>query len=354
MAQRRKARLSRIVIVAFLVMCLGIFGPLSFGQPVLPVQGQWKQSIERPAKDWDFDGKRILGHIDHDICLWDAATGQLLHRMKEHQERIQKVQFSPNGEYALSSSWISSGPMTGLKSEDTRTIVWNLTTGRGEFVVPNQVAGEFSPAGARIVTFSQRPGGSSSFDAKLWDMSSGRDLVNVTLADGCSPYFDDLHFSSDGTRFVHLHSHGAVQFDCRDGREVGRVSGVSGILRFTSTGAMACFDLGKDAGRISLIDIESGLALLSFEHGADTKRAWKGVWAHDGRKVAVFPTDGAIKIWDSDTGTAITGAQGGQYPRHHAIISPDNSCLAISWGGGSVDNKEVDPKVGIYELGTGA
>ena len=39
---------------------------------------QWKASIERPSLGWDYDGKRILGHIGYDICLWDATTGKLL------------------------------------------------------------------------------------------------------------------------------------------------------------------------------------------------------------------------------------------------------------------------------------
>lgn len=341
-------------VITLLVICLSVTMQLAAEESTPPVASQWKSSIERPTKGWDYDGKRILGHIDHEICLWDAATGQILHRMKDHQERIQKVEFSPDGRHAVSSSWISDGPMTNLKSRDTRTILWDLLASKSKQVLPGQVAGEFSSDGARFVTFSQRATGSSSFDAKLWEVSSGRELVHVALPDGSGPYFDNLHFSPDGTRFVYLHSRGTVQFDCRDGREVGRIIEGSGILRYTSTGALACFELGREAGRISIIDIESGRTLQNFEHGASTERAWKGAWAHNGRRIAAFPTDGKIKIWDSETGTAITGAQGGQYPQHHAIVSPDNSRLAISWGGGSVNNKEIDPMVGMYDLGTGA
>src|SRR6185369_5496689 len=80
---------------------------------------QWKQSIERPSRSWDYDGTRILGHIGYDICLWDATTGKLLHKMKEHKERIQAVQFSPDGHHAISSSWMDPGPIM-YKSKDTR------------------------------------------------------------------------------------------------------------------------------------------------------------------------------------------------------------------------------------------
>lgn len=346
--------MSRKTFAAFLITCLGMAGQLAFGEPVFPVPVQWKQSIERPSQVWDFDGQRVLGTIDHDIALWDVATGRLLQRMPEHQERIQKVQFSPNGESALSSSWISEGPMLPFQSKDTRTILWDLATGQSKQILPGQVAGEFSPDGTRIVTFSQRPDKTSSFNAAIWDVLTGHELVKVTLADGSGPSFDDLHFSPNGTRLAHTDQSGAVLYDTRDGRQIAEVSRRSGILRYTSTGALACFDLGRDAGRISLTDIESGCTSQSFEHGVGTKRPWHGAWTHDGRKIVAVTDDGEMRIWDTGTGAVINGARGGEYPRHDAIISPDNSRLVIAWGGGPVNNTEIEPTFGFYDLNTGA
>jgi len=44
----------------------------------------------------------------------------------------------------------------------------------------------------------------------------------------------------------------------------------------------------------------------------------------------------------------ITGAKSGPYPSR-AIISPDNSRLAIEWGGAN----DVEPELGIYDMDTG-
>lgn len=128
--QHRHTQMFRILFETRILMCIGLSGQMTYGQPGSPAPVQWRQSIERPTKGWDYDGKRILGHVSYDICLWDATTGKLLQRMKEHNETIKKVQFIPDGEHALSSSWISDGPMTNQKSADTRTILWNLSTGR--------------------------------------------------------------------------------------------------------------------------------------------------------------------------------------------------------------------------------
>jgi hypothetical protein len=324
------------------------------GEPMPNESVQWKQSIERPNRGWDYDGKRILGHVGYDIYLWDATTGDVLHKMKGHKERIQAVQFSPDGEHAISSSWISPGPMVMRKSKDTRTILWTLATGRTKQIFPGQVAGEFSPDGKRILTFSQRPD-ESSFDAAIWESLTGRELVKLKLDEHSGPYWDTLHFSPDGRHIVHVgngayllyNSSKAVLYSASDGREIGRAAAKHGIHRYTSNGASASFD----SERASRIEIESGRTIQSIEHGL--KASWRGAWTHDGSKVAAFPADGEIKIWDLGSGKTITGAKIGPYPQRSAIISPDNSRLAVEWGGGNVEGRDVDPGMGIYDMKTG-
>ena len=89
------------------------------------------QSIERPNKTWDYDGKQILGHVGEKICLWDATTGKLIRKLQGHKERLFTLRLSPDGIHALSSSWMAPGPMVAYTSKDTRTIVWNLAYGMG-------------------------------------------------------------------------------------------------------------------------------------------------------------------------------------------------------------------------------
>jgi WD40 repeat protein len=343
--------------------------------------GQWKQSIERPSCSWDYDGQRILGHVGHDICLWDATTGKLLHKMHGHEERIKAVQFSPDGKYALSSSWMGQGGMTMRISRDTSIIVWDLATGRDRHILRGQVAGEFSPDGRRIVSFSQRPGTgipnpdwgeltlpstgevwqngtSPKFDAAVWDAQTGRQLAEAKLGEQGDPYWDALHFSPDGRSFLLVengaflvyNSSAAVLFNTSDGRETGRTGWIKsgGGHRYTSQGALASF--GRE--QAILFDIASGRTIQSIEHGLT--RWWGAAWTHDGSKVATIPHDESeIKIWDIKTGKMTAGAKNGPYPHRAAVVSPDNTRLAILWGGADVDNKYVEPGVGIFDMNTG-
>ena len=362
--------------IVALIQCINAANQPVSGQPT-----QWKQSIERPKRGWDYDGKRILGHVGYDICLWDATTGKLLHKMKGHKERIQAVQFSPDGKHALSSSWISSGGMVMLQSRDTRTILWNLATGREMNMFKGQVAGEFSPDGSRFVTFSKLPdkldasygeatlpstgevrkrGPATPFDAVVvWDTFTGRQLAKAKIDENTVlPYWDSLHFSPDGRRFVHLvcgaflpyNSSGGRLYNTSDGREIGRIARGDvkhGGHRYISNGTLAAFD----SERARLIDFKSGRVVQNIEH--DLKTNWGSVWTHDGSKVvAIQYVVGAIKILDIKSGKTTTGAKSGAYPSR-AIISPDNYRLAIEWGGASGENGFIEPELGIYDVNTG-
>lgn len=343
--------MQRSICLVAIVGCAAVLLPVA-GQEKTNQSEQFTQSVERPNRTWDYDGQRILGHVGEKILLWDATTGKLLRKLRGHKERIFAVRFSPDGDHALSSSWMGPGPMVEYKSKDTRTILWNLETGSDKATFPDQVAGEFSPDGQRIVTFSARPGDLVSFDAVVWDAFQGRALAKVELAKYSDPTWDTLHFSPDGRRFAHVgngafllyNSGTAVLFDAGDGRGIGKGAAPGGDgHRYTSTGALASF--GKE--KATLTDIESGRVVQSVPH--DLGQAQYSIWNHDGSKVAWLRGGKDIKICDIDSGKIITGAECGPYPLRAAIVSPDNRRLAVEWGG----SDRVEPGLGLYDMGTG-
>jgi len=328
---------------------------------LLPAAGQEKtnklplftQSIERPNRTWDYDGKHILGHVGEKICLWDATTGKLIRKLRGHKERLFTLRLSPDGMHALSSSWMAPGPMVAYTSKDTRTIVWNLASGSDIADFPEQVAGEFSTDGKRLVTFSKRPGATTSFDASVWDIFNSREITKLKLDDDSGPDWDAVHFSPDGRRFAHI-EHGAfllynygsaVLFDASNGQKIGekvtaRPDG-SGH-RFTSTGALASWGKAK----ATVTDAESGRVVQSAVHDLGMIDS---IWTHDGSRVAALRGGKELKILDLATGKMTTGDSLGPYHFGRAVVSPDNRRLAVEWGG----SNDVEPGVGLYDMGTG-
>jgi WD40 repeat protein len=316
-----------------------------WGQPDAGQPTQWKQSLARPSRGWDYDGERILGHVDYRICLWDATIGKLLKKHRYHKERIVAVQLSPDGKYFLSSSWMCEGPMQpDLKSRDTRTLLSSLTAGASERSFSGEVAGEFSPDGKRILTFSLRPGEDSRFDAAVWDVASERQLAAAKLGEYSNPDDDTLHFSPDGRRFVRLSSGVAVLYDASDGHEIAKHSERPAFsLHYTSNGALASYDLE----RFKLTDIESGRVIHSVPHGL--KGSHHIGWTHDGSRAAAVRGGHDIKICDFGSGKMTTGARCGPSPVQDAIVSPDNRRLAVEWGGAN----SIEPGLGLYDMQTG-
>jgi len=341
----------RIICLVAVVGCAAVQLPAT-GQEKPNKPEQFTQSVERPNRTWDYDGKRILGHVGEKVVLWDAATGKLLHKLQAHKEHIFAVRFSPDGGRALSSSWRGTGGMVEYKSKDTRTILWNLATGDILATFQDQVAGEFSPDGRNIVTFSARPGDLVSFDAVVWDALQGRELAKVKLPKYSSPTWDALHFSPDGRRIAHVgngafllyNSGKADLYDAGNGLRIGKGAALGGDgHRYTSTGALASFGKAK----ATLTDIESGRVIQSMPH--DLGQARYSIWTHDGSKVASLHGGNEIKICDIGSGKIVAGAKSVPYPLTSAIVSPDSSRLAIVSDGAN----SVEGWLGLYEMSTG-
>src|SRR5678816_3630324 len=90
------------VIARLLLGVAVVFCTLATSAVLLPQQHK-PMSMSGWTSDWDYDGKKILGHIEVDVYLWNARTARLLHKFVGHRERIRSVQFSPDGKYALTA-----------------------------------------------------------------------------------------------------------------------------------------------------------------------------------------------------------------------------------------------------------
>jgi WD40 repeat protein len=105
------------------------------------------------------DGAVVATTTAREADLWDATTGELLHRLEGHTSLVTDVEFSRDG----------STVVTASDDHDART--WDVASGRLLHVLRGHFfpvrAASFSPDGRWVVTASQ-------FTAGLWDALSGQ------------------------------------------------------------------------------------------------------------------------------------------------------------------------------------
>jgi WD40 repeat protein len=190
---------------------------------------------------------------DYTVRLWDAVTGQELHRLRGHGLAVEALAFSPDSRLLASASG------------DALIRLWELDTGReirqfrGHQGTVYAVA--FAPSGGVLA--------SASVDKtiRLWEVSSGKELRRFGERQGGLYGFRRLAWSADGRVLasalvcgdaVHL-------WDAATGKVLCCLNGVDGevnALAISPDGRAVAAGggvyLGKGAPRICLWDVATG------------------------------------------------------------------------------------------------
>lgn len=231
------------------------------------------------------DGKSIaIDDGGNSISIWDAKTGDLVHRISEDNQHLGTFAFGPDGRMLVVAN---KGPNPGTLT------LWNLESGKKMWSV---VAGlrpvkslAFSPDGKTVAT------GNANHSAYLFDVETGEKLNRLgQLPSGPM----DTAFSPEG-KLVASAFAGIWLFDTQTQRELAVLKGhfsdqVSLVFLDSRTLASAGYD--RD---IRIWDIEAALGktlvqtfnppddIISHDNIEVTGGAWK-VTADDPRTVRLF------------------------------------------------------------------
>ena len=164
------------------------------------------------------DGRRIVtGCQDKTARVWDALSGRELLALKGHTDQVLSVAFSPDGRR------IATG------SADGTAKLWAAASDRGPLLLQDDgiKSAAFSPDGKRFFT-------AGTFDAKVWDAASARELLTLQWLDPTNQrpapkVFEPFKgavlscaaFSPDGQRIVTVSDDGQAKlWDAANGREL--------------------------------------------------------------------------------------------------------------------------------------
>jgi WD40 repeat protein len=287
------------------------------------------------------DGNRIATGCKGTVKIWDARTDEVCLKLTGHRNRVCSATISADGKLIATGS-------------DDRTVkVWDAQTGRLLRTLTGSGAIRsiaFSPDGKHIVA------GSIDQAVKIWDAQSGRLLRTLT---GPSTtirtvvYCPAVAYSPDGKLLATSSRDQTVKiWDAATGSKLRTLPGhkrLEGITTLHSMDRSVAFSpdgshlaTGSSDGAVTIWDLQTGQVQLPLH--ASAQQITSIAYSPDGKRLATASLDGAAKIWDVQTRRVLCLLKG-----HLGIVT----AVAFSPDGKRITTASDDQTIEVWDAGTG-
>ena len=239
----------------------------------------------------DQDNKLVTLGWDRTLCLWDAATGELIQRLEStHTDGIHSGAISPDRRYAFSACL------------DGTVGVWDLRERKFQRRLEGQsplYACGISPDGQTLVAGGQN----YVHNTMVCDFSKGMEHATVDDSQNVAPLhgaFFSFAFSPDGQHLAIGDVFNRISV-VRSGtwelvwQQLSNLDSVAHIS-FSPDGTRVVSCSG--GGRVILWDAETGQEILRLKGHRGAVRAVE--FSPDGKTIATGGEDGKIMLWQSE------------------------------------------------------
>ena len=328
------------------------------------------------------DGTMILGIANgNSAVVIDGYTGEMLYRVSDNKENLNKVQFSSDGKYFLTlCSWENSvtiwNTVNGKKAgkyvndsatswmigsadfledsgkviikEEDRLVILNVETGKKEYLLEGELAKRVSNYSGLILSSDRKQVAiGSDFGGEVLIVALG-DGNRINLENVDKRGYQDLSFSSDGKYLAGISGNLVSCWDANSGKKIFEVIDKDGaIISQVVFKPLSSYLAVAATDGVSLYDVLSNDVIWKVGKG-DSNQVYRVVFSNNGKymlarnlKVALYDAaDGSLL---SDFGS-ITVIDGIFHPNGISILmSRENGTFgAFSTPAGSTIEKVQD------------
>ena len=257
------------------------------------------------------DNYIACGCINGAIQILDTSTGKCWKTLTGHQDMVNGVVFSREGNQLFSSSF------------DGTVKQWDINTGE----CLKTLEGHKNKVSQLTLSPDETIIASASFDRtiRLWERSTGKCL---RVLSGHEDTIWSVVFSPDGQTIASGSLDSSVKlWNVYTGKPIGNLQGYqSGIWSVVFSPDGQTLASGSGDRTVSLWDINTGNCLQNWQ--AHNHQVSAVAYSPDGRLLASSSSKGKIKLWQIETGECIYNCD-----RHHDWVwgldfSPDGSMIA--------------------------
>jgi WD40 repeat protein len=274
------------------------------------------------------DSQLLVTGVEHEICIWEIASGKLLFNHRGHTDWVVTLAFSPNGNILASGS------------HDGTVRLWDVNTGQCLKTLRGHsdrvLTVSFSPDGNTLAS------GSSDRTIKLWQVSDGKCLETWEEAHGDRVMA--VIFSPDRKTLISGGDDGLVKLWCLStGNCLNKIiAHINWMLAIALSHDGTKLAIGLNGNTVRIFDAIAGTCINTLQ--GYNQYAWSVAFSHDDRFLATGNEDRTVQIWDVVTGKRLKTLHGHSNRVWSVNFSPDRSMLI------SVGEDEI---VKIWDAGTG-